>query len=72
MKKQYFHNDNWDEPYYIDRFYNISDEYIAKKIGYNIKVVALHIDAFMQLDNAKIPIMQAVRIVSLIQDENLN
>ena len=69
MKKQYIHDDNWIEPYYIERFYNIADEYIAKEVGYNIKVVALNIDAFYtNSDNVEIPIMQALRIVSLMQD----
>ena len=69
VRKQYLHNDNWIEPYYIKRFYNIADEYIAKDVGYNIKIVSLHIDAFYSnSDNTKIPIMQALRIVSLIQD----
>ena len=69
VKKQYVHKDNWVEPYYIERFYNIADEYIAKEVGYNIKVVALHIDAFYSnSDNTKIPLMQALRIVSLMQD----
>tara|TARA_Y100000816_G_C25991945_1_gene518149 strand:+ start:246 stop:689 length:444 start_codon:yes stop_codon:yes gene_type:complete len=69
VRKQYVHKDNWVEPYYIERFYNIADEYIAKEVGYNIKVVALHIDAFYSnSDNTKIPLMQALRIVSLMQD----
>lgn len=69
VKKQYIHDDNWIEPYYIERFYNIADEYIAKEVGYNIKVVALNIDAFYtNSDNVEIPIMQALRIVSLMQD----
>ena len=69
VRKQYIHDDNWVEPYYIERFYNIADEYIAKEVGYNIKVVALHIDAFYtNSDNVEIPIMQALRIVSLMQD----
>ena len=69
VRKQYLHNDNWIEPYYIERFYNIADEYIAKDVGYNIKIVSLHIDAFYSnSDNIKIPIMQALRIVSLMQD----
>ena len=69
VRKQYVHDDNWVEPYYIERFYNIADEYISKEVGYNIKVVALHIDAFYSnSDNTKIPLMQALRIVSLMQD----
>ena len=69
VKKQFIYDDNWVEPYYIKRFYNIADEYIAKEVGYDIKVVALHIDAFYSnSDNTKIPLMQALRIVSLMQD----
>ena len=40
VKKQFMHNDNWVEPYFIEKFYNIADEYIAKDVGYNIKIVA--------------------------------
>ena len=69
MKKQYINYDNWIEPYYIERFYSIADEYIAEEVGYNIKIIALHIDSFYSnSDNVLIPIMQALRIVSLIQD----
>ena len=69
VKKQYIHDDNWVEPYYIERFYSISDEYIAEEVGYNIKIIALHIDAFYtNSDNFFIPVMQALRIVSLMQD----
>ena len=31
VRKQYIHDDNWVEPYYIERFYRIADEYIAKE-----------------------------------------
>ena len=69
VKKQYMHDDNWVEPYYIERFYQISDEYLANEIGYNLKIIALHMDAFYSnSDNLKIPVMEALRIVSLMQD----
>ena len=69
VKKQFMHNDNWVEPYYIERYYSISDEYIAEEVGYNIKIIALHMDAFYtNSDNVSIPVMQALRIVSLMQD----
>tara|TARA_Y100001935_G_scaffold37013_1_gene29551 strand:+ start:42 stop:470 length:429 start_codon:yes stop_codon:yes gene_type:complete len=69
VKKQYMHNDNWVEPYYIERFYQISDEYLANEIGYNLKIIALHMDAFYSnSDNLNIPVMEALRIVSLMQD----
>ena len=69
VKKQYMHDDNWVEPYYIERFYQISDEYLANDIGYNLKIIALHMDAFYSnSDNLNIPVMEALRIVSLMQD----
>ena len=69
VKKQFIYDDNWVEPYYIKRFYNIADEYIAKEVGYNIRIIALHIDAlYSNSDNTLIPVMQALRIVSLMQD----
>ena len=69
VKKQYIHDDNWVEPYYIERFYSIADEYLAQEIGYNIKIIALHIDAFYtNSDNLFIPTLEALRIVSLMQD----
>ena len=69
VKKQYYHDDNWIEPYYIERFYEIADEYLAKEVGYNLKIISLHIDAFYSnSDNYKIPTMEAIRVVSLMQD----
>ena len=69
VTKQFMHDDNWVEPYYIERYYSISDEYIAEEVGYNIKIIALHMDAFYtNSDNVSIPVMQALRIVSLMQD----
>jgi hypothetical protein len=63
------HDDNWREPYFIERFYNIIDEYIAKEIGYNLEIIVMHLDAFYtNSDNINIPILEALRIVSLIQD----
>ena len=69
VRKQYMHDDKWVEPYYIERFYQISDEYLANEIGYNLKIIALHMDAFYSnSDNLNIPVMEALRIVSLMQD----
>jgi hypothetical protein len=69
VKKQYMHDDNWIEPYYIERFYDIIDEYLAEEIGYNIKIISMHLDAFYtNSDNTNIPILEALRIVSLVQD----
>ena len=69
MRKQYLHDDNWVEPYYIERYYDITDEYLSKEVGYNIKIIALHLDAFYtNSDNLNIPIMESLRIVSLMQD----
>ena len=69
VRKQYMHDDNWVEPYYIERFYQIADEYLSNEIGYNLKIIALHMDAFYSnSDNLNIPVMEALRIVSLMQD----
>jgi len=69
VKKQYMHNDNWIEPYYIRRFYEITDEYRSNEVGYNLKIIAMHMDAFYtNSDNLMIPVLESLRIVSLIQD----
>jgi len=71
VKKQFMHNENWVEPYYIQRFYDLADEYISDEVGYNLKIIAMHMDAFYtNSDNLRIPVMESLRIVSLIQDGN--
>ena len=69
VKKQYINYKNWVQPYYIERFYEISDEYISEKVGYNLSLIASHMDAFYSnSDNFNIPVMDALRVVSLVQD----
>ena len=69
VRKQYMHNKNWIEPYYIERFYEIADEYLANSVGYDLVIIASHIDAFYSnSDNYNISILEALRIVSLVQD----
>ena len=69
VKKQYNQDPNWVEPYFIERFYEILDEHRSKKIGYNVDIVADAMDAFYSnYDNGSIPILEAIRIVSLSQD----
>ena len=69
VKKQYLHDDNWIEPYYIERFYEIANEYYSKEVGYDLKIISMHMDAFYtNSDNSNIPILEALRIVSLLQD----
>ena len=69
VKKQYNQDPNWVEPYFIERFYEILDEHRSKKIGYNVNIVADAMDAFYtNYDNGAIPILEAIRIVSLSQD----
>ena len=69
VKKQYLYDDNWIEPYYIERFYEIADEYISVEVGYNLKIISMHMDAFYSnSDNIKIPVMEALRVVALMQD----
>jgi hypothetical protein len=38
-------------------------------VGYNLKIIALHMDAFYtNSDNLNIPLFEALRVVSLVQD----
>jgi len=67
--RQHKHDPNWSQPYYIERYYDIIDEYLSETVGYDLRVIALHMDAlYANYDNRKIPIMEAIRIVSLSQD----
>lgn len=69
VAKQYLHDKNWIQPYYIDRYYSIIDEYHSEQVGYDLKIIALHMDAlYANSDNLSIPIMEAIKIVSLMQD----
>lgn len=69
VKKQFNQDPNWVEPYYIERFYNIVDEHRSKEAGYEVDVVAKGLDAFYSnYDNTAIPLLEALRIVSLTQD----
>ena len=69
VAKQYLHDKNWIQPYYIDRYYSIIDEYHSEQVGYDLKIIALHMDAlYANSDNLNIPIMEAIKVVSLIQD----
>jgi len=69
VRKQYHHDKNWVQPYYIERFYDIADEYRSEEAGYNLKIIIMHMNAFYSnSDNVKIPILEAMRIVSLMQD----
>ena len=69
VAKQYLHDKNWIKPYYIDRYYSIIDEYHSEQVGYDLKIIALHVDAlYANSDNLNIPIMEAIKVVSLMQD----
>ena len=69
VRKQFLHDDNWVEPYYIERFYDIVDEYLSQDVGYNLTIIAMHMDSFYSnSDNLDIPILESLRIVSLMQD----
>ena len=69
VAKQYLHDKNWIQPYYIDRYYSIIDEYHSEQVGYDLKIIAMHIDAlYANSDNLNIPIMEAIKVVSLMQD----
>tara|TARA_B100000424_G_scaffold271269_1_gene273294 strand:+ start:439 stop:873 length:435 start_codon:yes stop_codon:yes gene_type:complete len=69
VAKQYLHDINWIQPYYIERFYDIADEYLSEEAGYNLSIIVMHMDAlYVNSDNHKIPVLEAMRVVSLMQD----
>ena len=69
VAKQYLHDKNWIQPYYIERFYDIADEYLSEEAGYNLSIIVMHMDAlYANSDNQKIPVLEAMRVVSLMQD----
>ena len=69
VAKQYLHDKNWIQPYYIERFYEIADEYLSEQAGYNLSIIVMHMDAlYANSDNHKIPVLEAMRVVSLMQD----
>ena len=69
VAKQYLHDKNWIQPYYIERFYNIADEYVSEETGYNLSIIIMHMDAlYANFDNQKIPVLEVMRVVSLMQD----
>ena len=69
VAKQYLHDKNWIQPYYIERFYDIADEYLSEEAGYNLSIIVMHMDAlYANSDNLKIPVLEAMRVVSLVQD----
>ena len=69
VAKQYLHDKNWIQPYYIERFYDITDEYLSEEAGYNLSIIVMHMDAlYANYDNHKIPVLEAMRVVSLMQD----
>ena len=69
VQKQYMKDPYWVQPYYINRFYDIVDEHISQGVTYDLNIIAGHIDAlYANYDNRNIPLMEAVRIVSVAQD----
>lgn len=70
VKEQYLGNDNWIRPYFIDRYYEIIDEHISRNVEGHIDIISKAMDAFYSnSDNSNIPVMEAIRIVSMVQDE---
>jgi hypothetical protein len=70
VKEQYLGNDNWVRPYFIDRYYEIIDEHISRNVEGHIDIISKAMDAFYSnSDNSNIPVMEAIRIVSMVQDE---
>ena len=71
VAKQYLNDKNWIEPYYIERYYSLIDEYFSEAVGYDLQLITMHMDAlYTNSDNINIPILEAMKVVSLIQDGN--
>ena len=71
VAKQYLNDRNWIEPYYIERYYSLIDEYFSEAVGYDLQLITMHMDAlYTNSDNINIPILEAMKVVSLIQDGN--
>ena len=69
VREQYLHHPGWIQPYYIERFYDILNEHVSTKIGYDLGLITAHMDAlYSNYDNRNIPIVKAIRIVSVDQD----
>jgi hypothetical protein len=69
VAKQYLNDRNWIEPYYIERYYSLIDEYSSEFVGYDLQLITMHMDAlYTNSDNINIPVLEAMKVVSLIQD----
>ena len=69
VAKQYLNDRNWIEPYYIERYYSLIDEYSSKFVGYDLQLITMHMDAlYTNSDNINIPVLEAMKVVSLVQD----
>ncbi len=69
VNQQYYRDPNWIQPYYIERFYEIVEEHIAKEVGTHLEIITQAMDAlYSNYDNRRIPVIEALRIVSVAQD----
>ena len=69
VAKQYLNDRNWIEPYYVERYYSLIDEYSSEFVGYDLQLITMHMDAlYTNSDNINIPVLEAMKVVSLIQD----
>ncbi|MDG1848567.1 MAG: hypothetical protein P8J35_08005 [Candidatus Marinimicrobia bacterium] len=69
VAKQYLNDRNWIEPYYIERYYSLIDEYSSEFVGYDLQLITMHMDAlYTNSDNISIPVLEAMKVVSLMQD----
>ena len=69
VAKQYLNDRNWIQPYYIERYYSLIDEYSSEFVGYDLQLITMHMDAlYTNSDNINIPVLEAMKVVSLMQD----
>lgn len=59
----------WTSPYFVERYYEIIDEHVSTAVQYDLTIIVKHMDAlYANSDNERIPIIEALRVVSLAQD----
>ena len=59
VAKQYLNDRNWIEPYYIERYYSLIDEYSSEFVGYDLQLITMHMDAlYTNSDNINIPVLE--------------
>ncbi len=69
LEKQYKGKSNWVPPYYIERYYEILDEHVPNENPTDLTFIVGQVDAlYSNFDNHKIPLIEAIRIATVVED----